>query len=107
MQHVTTTKGAATSTRTTTCRTSATATARRARDRRPGRGARTNTRYLSDRLVAYCERLVATLPAPLEVCALVSSASEANELALRMARAYTGGATRSCSTRPITATPRR
>ena len=40
----------------------------------------------------YAERLLATLPAPLEVCYFVNSASEANELALRLARAYTGAA---------------
>ncbi len=50
----------------------------------------TNTRYLNDGFARYCERLTATLPDPLEVCILVNSASEANELALRMARAYTG-----------------
>ncbi|MBV9880524.1 MAG: aminotransferase class III-fold pyridoxal phosphate-dependent enzyme [Gemmatirosa sp.] len=50
----------------------------------------TNTRYLSDHLAAYAERLIATLPEPLAVCMLVNSASEANELALRMTRAYTG-----------------
>src|SRR5439155_4609994 len=51
----------------------------------------TNTRYLSDILTEYAERLTATLPAQLEVCFLVNSASEANELALRVARAHTGG----------------
>jgi 4-aminobutyrate aminotransferase-like enzyme len=50
----------------------------------------TNTRYLHDNLVRYAERLAATLPAPLEVCYFVNSASEANELALRLARAHTG-----------------
>jgi 4-aminobutyrate aminotransferase-like enzyme len=50
----------------------------------------TNTRYLSDLLTDYAERLVATLPAPLRVCYFVNSASEANELALRLARAHTG-----------------
>src|SRR5262249_11432342 len=50
----------------------------------------TNTRYLSDRLTEYAERLVATLPEPLRVCYILNSASEANELALRLARAYTG-----------------
>ncbi|AHG88068.1 aminotransferase class-III [Gemmatirosa kalamazoonensis] len=50
----------------------------------------TNTRYLSDRAVTFAERLAATLPEGLEVCAFVNSASEANELALRLARAYTG-----------------
>ncbi len=51
----------------------------------------TNTRYLHPNLNAYAARLAATLPAPLEVCYLVCSGSEANELALRLARAYTGG----------------
>ncbi len=50
----------------------------------------TNTRYLSDTVNLYAERLAATLPEPLRVCYLVSSASEANELALRLARAHTG-----------------
>jgi 4-aminobutyrate aminotransferase-like enzyme len=50
----------------------------------------TNTRYLNDLLARYADRLVATLPASLEVCYFVSSASEANELALRLARAATG-----------------
>ena len=50
----------------------------------------TNTRYLYDELVEYIERLTATLPRPLSVVYLVSSGSEANELALRLARAHTG-----------------
>ena len=50
----------------------------------------TNTRYLNDTLNQYAERLTATFPEPLSVCFLVNSASEANELALRLARAYTG-----------------
>ena len=49
----------------------------------------TNTRYLSDIVNDYSERLTALFPAPLDVCYLVNSASEANELALRLARAYT------------------
>jgi 4-aminobutyrate aminotransferase-like enzyme/aminoglycoside phosphotransferase (APT) family kinase protein len=49
----------------------------------------TNTRYLNDLLPEYAERLAATLPGPLEVCFFVNSASEANELALRLARAHT------------------
>ncbi|NNG17859.1 MAG: aminotransferase class III-fold pyridoxal phosphate-dependent enzyme [Gemmatimonadales bacterium] len=49
----------------------------------------TNTRYLHDALIEYTERLLATLPDPLRVCYLVCSGSEANELALRMARAHT------------------
>jgi 4-aminobutyrate aminotransferase-like enzyme len=49
----------------------------------------TNTRYLGDVVNRYAERLTATLPAPLRVCYLLNSASEANELALRLARAST------------------
>ncbi len=49
----------------------------------------TNTRYLHDNLVMLAERLVATLPHPLRVCYFVNSGSEANELALRLARAHT------------------
>jgi 4-aminobutyrate aminotransferase-like enzyme/Ser/Thr protein kinase RdoA (MazF antagonist) len=50
----------------------------------------TNTRYLHDGLEDYAERLTQTLPDPLRVCFFVSSASEANELAIRLARASTG-----------------
>ncbi|MBN1583581.1 MAG: aminotransferase class III-fold pyridoxal phosphate-dependent enzyme [Anaerolineae bacterium] len=50
----------------------------------------TNTRYLHDNLTRYAERLCATLPDPLSVCFFVNSGSEANELALRLARTYTG-----------------
>jgi len=49
----------------------------------------TNTRYLSDVVNEYAERLTGTFPSPLSVCFLVNSASEANELALRLARSYT------------------
>jgi 4-aminobutyrate aminotransferase-like enzyme/Ser/Thr protein kinase RdoA (MazF antagonist) len=50
----------------------------------------TNTRYLHDLLVTYARRLTATLPDPLSVVFLVNSGSEANDLALRLARAHTG-----------------
>ncbi len=50
----------------------------------------TNTRYLHDNLGTYAERLAGLLPDPLEVVYLVNSGSEANELALRIARAATG-----------------
>lgn len=49
----------------------------------------TNTRYLNDLILRYAERLTATLPASLGVCFFVNSGSEANELALRLARAHT------------------
>ncbi|MBI1872505.1 MAG: aminotransferase class III-fold pyridoxal phosphate-dependent enzyme [Acidobacteria bacterium] len=51
----------------------------------------TNTRYLHPLLTQYAERLVATLPSPLRVCFFVNSGSEANELALRIARAHARG----------------
>ncbi len=50
----------------------------------------TNTRYLHNNLVRYAQRICATLPDPLSVCYFVCSGSEANELALRLARAYSG-----------------
>lgn len=50
----------------------------------------TNTRFLHPTILEYADRLVATLPPHLEVIHLVNSGSEANELALRMARAATG-----------------
>ena len=49
----------------------------------------TNTRYLHDSLAAFADRLTATLPAPLRVCYFLNSGSEANELALRLARTHT------------------
>jgi 4-aminobutyrate aminotransferase-like enzyme len=49
----------------------------------------TNTRYLHEHLERYAERLIATLPEALSVCYFVNSGSEANELALRLARAHT------------------
>ncbi len=49
----------------------------------------TNTRYLSDLILRFAERLNATLPESLSVCFFVNSGSEANELALRLARAHT------------------
>jgi len=51
----------------------------------------TNTRYLHERLGRYTQQLSARFPAPLRVCFLVNSGSEANDLALRLARAHTGG----------------
>jgi 4-aminobutyrate aminotransferase-like enzyme/Ser/Thr protein kinase RdoA (MazF antagonist) len=49
----------------------------------------TSTRYLHDNLVRYARRLGETLPEPLGVCYFVCSGSEANELALRLARTHT------------------
>lgn len=50
----------------------------------------TNTRYHYRSLGLYAERLLATFPGSLDRCFLLSSASEANELALRLARTATG-----------------
>jgi len=49
----------------------------------------TNTRYLDEHLARFAERLAGTLPEPLRICYFVNSGSEANELALRLARAHT------------------
>jgi len=49
----------------------------------------TNTRYLHDNVVRYAKRLTQRLPEPLRICYFVNSGSEANELALRLARAHT------------------
>ena len=49
----------------------------------------TNTRYLHANLVDYAEQLTALFPSPLDVCFFVCSGSEANDLALRLSRAYT------------------
>jgi 4-aminobutyrate aminotransferase-like enzyme/Ser/Thr protein kinase RdoA (MazF antagonist) len=49
----------------------------------------TNTRYLHENVVEYAQRLVGTLPERLRVVYLVNSGSEANELALRLARTHT------------------
>jgi 4-aminobutyrate aminotransferase-like enzyme/Ser/Thr protein kinase RdoA (MazF antagonist) len=50
----------------------------------------TNTRYLFGSVLDYAERLTRTLPPELSVCAFVNSGSEANDLAWRMAKAFTG-----------------
>ncbi len=49
----------------------------------------TNTRYLHENILSYAQRLTSLMPAPLQVCFIVNSGSEANELALRLARAQT------------------
>ena len=50
----------------------------------------TNTRYLHNTILDYAERLASYFPKPLSVVYLVCSGSEANELALRIARTVTG-----------------
>jgi len=49
----------------------------------------TNTRYIYPGLTEYIERLSKTLPEGLDFGFLVNSGSEANELAIRLARSYT------------------
>jgi 4-aminobutyrate aminotransferase-like enzyme/Ser/Thr protein kinase RdoA (MazF antagonist) len=49
----------------------------------------TNTRYVHDVVNRYAERLTQHLPEPLRVCFFVNSGTEANELALRLARTHT------------------
>ena len=50
----------------------------------------THTRYLTDPVVDYAERLLATLPAALGHVMFTCSGSEANDLALRIAGDFTG-----------------
>jgi 4-aminobutyrate aminotransferase-like enzyme len=49
-----------------------------------------NTRYLHPAQTAFADKLLSKFPDPFEVCFFVNSGSEANELALRLARAHTG-----------------
>uniref|UniRef100_A0A667G443 Ethanolamine-phosphate phospho-lyase n=1 Tax=Lynx canadensis TaxID=61383 RepID=A0A667G443_LYNCA len=50
----------------------------------------TNSRFLHDNIVEYARRLSATLPERLSVCYFTNSGSEANDLALRLARQFRG-----------------
>lgn len=49
----------------------------------------TNTRYLHEKIVQFSEELLATFPPELSVAFFVNSGSEANELAMRLAKNYT------------------
>ncbi|MES0157951.1 aspartate aminotransferase family protein [Mesorhizobium sp. M0018] len=51
----------------------------------------TDTRYPQEPLVAYAERILATFPAELSKLSLPCTGSEANDLAIRVARFHTGG----------------
>jgi 4-aminobutyrate aminotransferase-like enzyme len=51
----------------------------------------THTRYLHDGVLGYAERLLATLPGALAHAMFTCTGSEANDLALRIARTHTGG----------------
>ena len=50
----------------------------------------TTTIYLHPNIAEYAQALAAKMPGDLKVCYFVNSGSEANDLALLMARAYTG-----------------
>jgi alanine-glyoxylate transaminase/(R)-3-amino-2-methylpropionate-pyruvate transaminase len=52
--------------------------------------AHTTTIYLHPNIALYAKELAAKMPGDLKVCYFVNSGSEANDLALLMARAYTG-----------------
>ncbi len=56
---------------------------------RQARVLNTNTRYLHREIVLLGEELLDRCPAPLDIAFMVCSGSEANELALRLARTYT------------------
>jgi 4-aminobutyrate aminotransferase-like enzyme len=51
----------------------------------------THTRYLSDVVIGYAERLLATFPDSLSKVLFTSSGTESVDLAMRMARMHTGG----------------
>jgi 4-aminobutyrate aminotransferase-like enzyme len=51
----------------------------------------TNTRYLTEIVHSYAERLLATFPAALSNVVLTCTGSESNDLALRLAKSFTGG----------------
>ena len=50
-----------------------------------------NTRYLHPAQTAFADKILSKMPEGLDVCFFVNSGTEANELALRLARAHTGG----------------
>ncbi|WP_034917761.1 aminotransferase class III-fold pyridoxal phosphate-dependent enzyme [Gillisia sp. CAL575] len=50
----------------------------------------TNSRYLHDNILQFAKKLLATFPKELSVVHFVNSGSEANELAIRMAKSHTG-----------------
>lgn len=51
----------------------------------------TNSRFLYDSMVTYAKRLCATFPGKLSCCIFTNSGSEANELAVQIAEAVSGG----------------
>lgn len=51
----------------------------------------THTRYLHERILDYSEELLATMPGEIDRAMYMCTGSEANDLAIRVARAYSGG----------------
>ncbi|CAM5763488.1 aspartate aminotransferase family protein [Labrys miyagiensis] len=51
----------------------------------------THTRYITEGILDYAERLLATMPASISNVMFTCTGSEANDLALRVAKAVTGG----------------
>lgn len=49
----------------------------------------TSAGFLDDKMVQYAKRIIETLPDQLCVCFFVNSGSEANDLAIRLAKSYT------------------
>jgi len=50
-----------------------------------------NTRYLHPAQTAFAQKILSKMPGHLSICYFVNSGTEANELALRLARAFSGG----------------
>lgn len=51
----------------------------------------THTRYMHETILDYSERIMATMPSPVDRAMYMCTGSEANDLAVRVARLYTGG----------------
>jgi len=51
----------------------------------------THTRYLHETILDYSEQLLATMPGEIDRAMYMCTGSEANDLAIRVARAYSGG----------------
>lgn len=51
----------------------------------------THTRYLTEGVIDYAERLITKFPPPISQLMFACTGSEANDLAVRVARAHTGG----------------
>lgn len=50
----------------------------------------THTRYLHNKVIQYADMLAGTMPGNLDICMFVCTGTEANELAMRIARTVTG-----------------